>query len=183
MLIEKDNKLKLSSPWIVWYHKLTAFFEKDPEIKILFNEETGVIKLYVENTDKARALQKLLPETMKFNDVTITIDVIPPNIEEKNVLELFEEAFKGNPVLACTKTITNPIGDDINFVVFDRTVVQYSSDNIFDINGRTSTLYQNIADEVFEEVDNVFYSTDSISLNSYPSPTYPRGMRRFVTDF
>ena len=53
--------------------------------------------------------------------------------------------------------MTNPL----HYVVFKNRVVQYWSDNLGDINGNTSTLYENIARDVFGETDNVCFNTDT----------------------
>ena len=48
----------------------------------------------------------------------------------------------------------------ITYVVFVNEVVQYFNDNLYDINGVCSTLYQEIAKEVFKESNSVHFCTD-----------------------
>ena len=63
--------LNLASPWAIFYHEVQALFEKDENIKIIFDEENYVIKLYVTGTDKAVALEKLLPQEKDFGNITL----------------------------------------------------------------------------------------------------------------
>jgi hypothetical protein len=48
------------------------------------------------------------------------------------------------------------------YVVFKNCVVQFFNDNLNDCHGIISTLYQDIAAEIFEDADlhNVYYNTD-----------------------
>ena len=150
---------KLSSPWSEYYNKLVAMFENDPEIKITFDEEAYLIRVYVSNTDKANALDRLLNHEVTFGSVTIKISVLPPKPSD-DILEMYEIAFKGNPALAYVHKVSDQCGTPFQFVVFDDQVVQYFNDNLADIYGRTSTLYENIARDIFDLNDNALYCTD-----------------------
>ena len=46
------------------------------------------------------------------------------------------------------------------YVVFKNRVVQFFNDNLNDIYGNISTLYQEIASDVFKEISGVNYCTD-----------------------
>ena len=50
----------------------------------------------------------------------------------------------------------------VTYVVFKNCVVQFFNDNLNDCHGIVSTLYQDIASEVFGDagVTNVYYNTD-----------------------
>lgn len=54
-------KLKLSPPWVIFYQQIKALFEKDPNIKIVYDEDEQKISLFVDNANKADALTRLLP--------------------------------------------------------------------------------------------------------------------------
>jgi hypothetical protein len=41
-------RTNLSAPWITMYHEIEALFKKDPDIKVVYDEENVVVKLYVE---------------------------------------------------------------------------------------------------------------------------------------
>jgi hypothetical protein len=77
---------------------------------------------------------------------------------------LFETAFSGNPAFAY---VVAPAQDgynyiDFTYVVFKNCVVQFFNDNLNDCHGLISTLYQDIAEEIFEDSDlaGVHYNTD-----------------------
>lgn len=154
------NKLKMASPWVEYYRQIEALFGKDPEITVRFDEETNVIKLLVDNSDKAAALEKLLPAEKTFGNVTVRTVIIPANQEEKSRAALIETAFKGNPVFRFAKTIEGVFSSPISYIVFKHEVVQYPIDNLHDINGNRSTLYETIADEVIGEEEGVCFCTD-----------------------
>ena len=54
-------RLGLSSPWVQYYHQLEAFFKKDSDIKVVYDEENNDIKIYVADPAKADALTQILP--------------------------------------------------------------------------------------------------------------------------
>lgn len=151
--------VKLSSPWQIFYHKVSALFEQDPEVSVILDEEEYTLKLYVDNPVKAEAIGKLLPLTKEFGNVTLKIHVIPKN--DQGVADLFKAAFNGNPAVSYVEHIDTPMTGELNFVVFQNKVVQYYCDNMFDINGFCSTLFQDIAKDVFN-AENVSYCTDVV---------------------
>lgn len=157
--------LDLSSPWIMFYRELEALFKEDPTVRPQYDEaEFGrTIRLYVDDPEKAEALSKLLPSEKTFGNVTVRIIVVPANTEVESLLNLFRKAFKGNPALACIHEASGVF--DFNYVVFQAKVVQFESDNIGDINGLTSTLYQDIAKDVFEDVSGIFFCTEKETTN------------------
>lgn len=53
--------------------------------------------------------------------------------------------------------MTNPM----TFIVFQNKVVQYWNDDLGDINGNCSTLYQTVAKDVFGDVEGIFFCTDT----------------------
>lgn len=154
------KKFKLSSPWVSYYNKLVALFGDDPDIKINYNEDENVVTLYVEGTDKAEAIDALLPEEKVFGNVTLKITVVPANAP-KTKIDIYRKAFEGNPAYSYAVTVAGISSNDFNFVVFKNKVVQYWNDNLGDINGNESTLYQNIANDVFEDKDGIYFCTDT----------------------
>ena len=155
--------VKLSPPWITYYRELEQLFDGDAEVTVKFDEDRKAIKLYVNNTDKADALTKLLKPYQEFGNVIVSIEVYPSNMEEKTPIELMEIAFKGNKSLSKIKSVTDVFGNKINYVAFQAKVAQFYNDNLGDINGNKSMLYQDIAEDVFKEHDGIFFCTDRVT--------------------
>ena len=165
------EKVTLSSPWVLFYREITALFSKDDEVKVFFDEDEAAIKLYVEDSAKATALEKILPREKNFGNVDIKVEVVPANGKLRSALkdeQIYDIAFKGNKAYKYSETydvFLNPI----TYVVFAKEVVQFFSDNLGDLHGLTSTLYQDIAQDVLVG-DGVCYCTD-IESNTYGNIT------------
>lgn len=165
------EKVKLSSPWVTFVHEVEALFKDDLEIKIKYDEESYNLKLFVDNTDKATALSKLLPDKKEFGNVTLIIDVIPADTDNLPIEELFNKAFCGNPVLSFTQSFDSPFGE-VSYAVFQKKVVQFFNDQLDDINGNKSMLYQDIARDVLGD-HGIFYCTDASGSLSKPLGEWP----------
>ena len=157
--------LNISSPWVIFYREVQALFAEDPTVHVVYDEEENHIKLYVDNGDKAEALDLLLPQEKVFGNVTVKLSVIPANnadglFGDFNTNELYNIAFCGNGAYAFSKTIAGVFTNNLTYVVFKRKVVQYYNDSLSDIYGQYSTLYQDIAADVFGEYGDVFFCTD-----------------------
>ena len=150
----KENKVRLDSPWIIYYNKLKAMFEEDPDIRMEFDKADYTIKMWVEDPEKAEALEQLLPAVKEFGSVVVKITVIPANKLGSTKVSLFQKAFKNNPAVA----VNTPFGTH-SFVIFEKKVVQYHNDDMFDFNGVCSTLYQDIAKDVFGEFNDIHFCT------------------------
>ena len=161
------ENMKLSPPWITFVHEVEALFEEDTDVKIKFDENENNLKLYVSALRKADALTKLLPTEKDFGNVKLKISVIPPNTEPTKA-DLFDEAFFGNPAVQGVYAFDSPFGT-VSYVVFRNKVVQFFNDQMDDINGNKSTLFQDIAKEVFGTDHGVFYCTDA-GLKSLEKP-------------
>ena len=118
-----------------------------------------VIKLFVEDNTKADALFRILEKEKNFGNITVSIEIIPANpVSNMSACELFEIAFNGNYALYDVVKQETPLGT-FNYVVFDKEVVQYPDDDISDLYGVKSTLYQDIAKDVFDKNLAVYYCT------------------------
>lgn len=155
-----SNTMGLSAPWVTFYREIDALFGGDPEIKITYYEDDYTICLYVNNEEKAEALSQLLPNEKKFGNVVLKIKVLPANEAVDENIELFQRAFSGNPAVAFIHTATDPTGGKLHFVVFEKKVVQFFNDNLRDIAGNESTLFQEIARDVFGDYVNISFCTD-----------------------
>ena len=151
--------MKLVSPWVNFYREIQALFEQDPEVKVVFEEEVPEIKLYVENGRKADALAQLLPTERTLGNVTVKVTVVPANTK-KAAIDLIQEAFFGNPALSYVWSVESTIGV-FNYAVFQNKVVQYFNDNLSDINGNRSTLYETLAKDVFDDDLGLCYCTEA----------------------
>ena len=155
------SNLKLSAPWVVYYREIEALFGADPEITITIDEENYSVKLYVNNDEKAEAIDKLLPAERTYGTVKVRTAVIPGNPLLEKKTSLFQTAFEGNPVFAFTKTNEGVFTIPLSYVVFKNKVVQFFADNLQDVNGNISTLYETIAKDVFGETDGLCFCTDT----------------------
>lgn len=156
-------RLKLSSPWVTYYHEMCAFFKEDKEVHVLYDEDENLIQLFVDSDTKAQALAKILPTEKIFGNVTLHIEVVPPNGCRATTIEdnvsIYRYAFKGNPAFDTIEIVRGVFAHDVIYILFDRSVVQYWNDNLADYNGVCSTLYQNIARNIFVENEGVYFCT------------------------
>ena len=160
------NNFKLASPWTAYYRKIQALFGEDPDIKIVFDEEEYTLHLLVDNAEKADALMQLLPTEVNFGNVTLKVAVIPANKDvAPSRITLLKTAFQGNPAFSFTWSADGMFSSPIHYVVFANKVVQYYNDDLGDINGNRSTLYQDIAKEIFGESEGVHFCTDTPAVD------------------
>ena len=177
-------RLILSSPWVIYYKEVNVFFEKDPDVKVLYDEESNEIELYVTDPDKARALRELLPVEKTFGEVKLKVTVIPVNgtkfgFKASN-FSTIQAALKNNPIVDRIETVTGLFDYDLHYVLFKKEVVQYFTDNLGDYNGYCSTLYENIAIDIFKDTTGVFFCTSDKYLHTFTDSgicTIPTGER------
>lgn len=167
-------RLKLAPPWAIYYNELKAMFENDPEIGIVYDSDNQKIIMYVDNAEKAEALETILETNLEFGEAAWTLEIVPSNSVEKAEPDVvitcksdiykqkiaFDVAFTDNPALSYIKIVNGLFSNPLCYVVFKHTVVQYFNDSLADINGLCSTLYQEIAKKIFKKMDGVFYCTD-----------------------
>ena len=157
------SKLKIVSPWVDFYKKLEAFFRLDPEIRVNYDNDIPLLKIFVDSKDKYEALSRVMPSKKDFGIVSLKIELIPANVEKLSTIDLFRRAFKGNP--AVTDIISVPseaIGstNDFNYIVCKKEVVQYHNDTLADPHGTCSTLYQELGREIFGDQGGIYFCTD-----------------------
>ena len=156
-------RLNLLPAWTIFYHELEVFFAKDPEVRVVYDNEEPRIKLYVEEKTKAEALRALLPSEKTYGSIVLKIDIIPSNVRERSINSdafLYEIALYNNPILSYIKVVKGIFSNNLTYVVFENKVVQYFNDDLGDVHGLCSTLYQDIAKEIFKEKEGVFFCTD-----------------------
>jgi len=153
------DTLNLASPWITYAQKVNALFDKDPEVLVQYDNDTLELKLYIDNAAKADALSQLLPIEKTFGNVTLKITVIPAN-NELSKISLFRNAFAGNPIFDRVETVPFTQNAPIEYIIFTREVVSFFNDDVGDFYGAESTLYENIARDVFDtSEDGIFFCT------------------------
>lgn len=159
------DKLGLVSPWVDYYRKLEALFSEDPGVKVLLNNKHPEIKILVEDGAKAEALQELLPMNVTYGNVNVAITVVPANgpVLGEGRIDKIQKAFEGNEALAGICSVEGIFANPMNYVVFKPKVVQYFNDDLSDAHGIRSTLYQELAKEVFGEDGGVFFCTDVVA--------------------
>lgn len=155
------ERVKVTPPWVGFFNKLKALFGEDPEITFRYIEDPITARIYVSNPFKAEALKHLLPKSKDFGGKTIYIEVIPANGNKITKASLFKAAFEGNPVFREMIDIEGVFVNPIHYCMFAKDVVQYWDDNFGDPHGNVSTLYQNLAEDIFEDTDGVIFCTDS----------------------
>lgn len=158
-------KLKISSPWVTYYNELRELFKGDDGVRIVYDEENSNINIYVAEQAKATALEHFLPTVKEFGNVSLVINVIPPNetkLFKTTATPTIRDVFNGNPHVDDIVEIEGMFS--ATYVVFHKEVVQYFDDNLGDINGNISTLYQNIANDVFGEHAGIFFCTNTQAL-------------------
>lgn len=168
------TKLKLASPWATCFRQFKAFFQKDPDIRVIFDEDAPAIKIYVEDADKAEALAYLIPTSKQFGNVTLQIAIIPANGNVNgdsytNAVDALMGALKGNKAMVGFQPVESA-GFKAMYILFAREVVSYFNDNLADLNGLTSTLYQDLANEIFQNHNGAFFCTEPGNSMSLGKP-------------
>lgn len=157
-------RVALSSPWEIYYSEVKELFRYDPEVHVLYDDEKKTISLYVDNMAKADALGEILPEEKVLGNVSVYLDIISAN-DAKNLAEdytgtIYERAFRGNPAFSYVHRVTGVFSYNVIYVVFANRVVQFFTDNLADVNGNCSTLYETIAGDVLLRPVGVYFCTD-----------------------
>lgn len=161
-----DIRLKILPPWSIYIKKIEALFDGDPQIACNVDYSEPSITLSCNNGDKVAALMQILAYKYQFGNVylKVIIDGTPSNRKFTSKVELFDTAFKGNPVYAYSLC---PAEEGFQwfastYVVFKNHVVQLFADNLNDCHGIISCLYEDIASEILvgDATEGVFYNTD-----------------------
>ena len=163
---ELQAGLKSYSPWVLYVKKMEALFKNDECVDVLYNEDNGhkpEVKLVVTGETKAKALRKLLPEKVQFGNIDLTVTVVENKLDDVEVsgVQLFTQAFEGNKALDRVMNGTNPMTANMTFAIFHKEVVQYDADNLGNPTGQVSTLYEDLAAELFGGIDGLFFCTNS----------------------
>lgn len=160
------NQVALATPWMTYYREMVALFAGDENVNVVFDSANYEIRLYVNDSLKAQALQEIVPNRVKFGNVTLTVKVYPENGVEGykgdalTAIELMKAAFKDNPKVVTVMDI--PVVDNASFVyvIFKAEVVQFQNDNLSSPYGLQSMLYEEIAKDVLTPPGGAFFCTE-----------------------
>lgn len=157
---EKVERVFLSPPWIEYAREIYILFGMDPEIQITYDPDEVSIKLYINNAEKAAAIEQILPIEKIFGNVTLKITVIPSNTQDA-LVDIYRKAFNGNPIFKEALVDTSPMSAGLTYVMFAREVVQFFNDQLNNPDSMKSALYEDIARDVFENASGVFFNTET----------------------
>lgn len=174
-------KLKLSPPWDIYATEVETLFKFCDGVHVVYDHEEMKLSLYVDDGERADALSRLMPHEKVLGNTTLHISVIPGNTAACSTGAskgtLYRIALQGNKAFSRVKVVKGAfLSNDITFVVFAKEVVQFYTDNLGDLYGLRSTLWQEIAKDVFGETEGVFFCTEpgdsssSMLNNSIASP-------------
>ena len=179
--------LKLISPWRNYYHEIQAFFNGDPYVTVVFDEDNMEIMLFVQASDKAEALTYLLNPEKTFGETTVKVTVVPANelskdfkLRMKSMIEAEEfdrvicTALECNRLFYDVRVIKGLLGFNAIYVLFNKTVVQYYNDNIGDLHGVKSILAEDIARDIFVTHPGIFYCTNVTETEEQDDDSYPQ---------
>lgn len=153
-------KVNLSPPWVTFYRKIQTLLKQDPDVFTLFDQEEMIIKVYTADQQKAEALEHLLVKSAAFGSVTVNVQIIPGNgLPAERTGDIYEAAFSGNGAFYETKEITIPFAGKLRYVVWTWEVAQFYNDNLADVNGNMTMLYEQVARDVLIEEPGVFHCT------------------------
>lgn len=159
------TNLNLSAPWNIYRNKLAAMFEHDNEVDVSDISEVSEgnsseleITVRVETHAKADALIKLLKPTVHFGGVSVHVNVVEANTEETPE-SILKAAFSYNPVINFIDSYVDDTNSHHTFAVFEPGIVQFFADDLSDYYGNFNALYEDVARELFVEMDGTGYST------------------------
>lgn len=161
-------RLHLASPWVLYYQKVKALFGEDPDIHIVLDDEEMELKIYVEGEDRAEALEKIFSNEQSWGDISLKTVVVPANTTRVGLFypkltsweNIFKTAFYYNPHFSHCVYVDGILSNGLTYVIFRNEVIQYYSDDLGDVNGITSILAEDLARQLFKDIDGVFYCTN-----------------------
>lgn len=150
--------MRLAPPWVTYYRMLEKIFEHDDEVNVVFDEDAPRVKVFIANQAKYEAWMHLLPTTVEFGNVKLSVELVPPN-GVVDYSEIIAQAFDGNPILADIIHDTSVTAIREWYVMFEPEVAQFPNDDVSNPYGITSRLYADIANEVITVDPRVSFTT------------------------
>lgn len=181
-----EVRLRISSPWVTYVNKLKVLFGQDPNITIEYDNVAPSVTLRVSSATKYDVLNLVLPNTKTFGNITLKINVVPANgvnthygadVTKLTNKQKVDILFDGNPAFAFSHEVTGALSNTLVYVAFKNKVVQFFNDNLSDVHGNISTLYQDIAEDLIGEetsgLFNVCFCTDVEENIGKPTGQWP----------
>ena len=157
------ENLKKSPPWETFFNELKSLFDGDPDVKVVkkYEEDEKIIELLVTGEAKASALMEILPGAVSFGVVGVDI-VVKPSNDGSTKRHLLMNAFNGNANVEFIDSATLPGGGEVNYVVMSDQIVQFFDDNLASCYGAKTMLLEDVARDVFREIDGVYFCTEKL---------------------
>ncbi len=168
--IDAGMNTRLTPPWYIYQKQVKALFEHDPQIIVgeIYQQENGkdyAFDIEVRSHEKFLALDRMLIRFRLFGNVALTINLFDEeNADGGAPIDICRALFDGNPIVESIEDIVDLAGTHHGFVVFAPKVVQYYADDLRDINGNETTLAQEIAREMFKDMDGVNFCTGQVAV-------------------
>lgn len=126
----------------------------EDEIKIVLTNtdlDNPVIKYYVNSKSRRAALGKYLPSSVAFGNITLINEVVEADGRISDEKSTFTDIFSNWESVSYIEKMSgwSPV---LCWIVFKPTVVQYDNDNIQSPNGISTTLYEDLAREIFGKI-------------------------------
>ena len=83
--------VKLSPPWDTYVHYIESLFKGDPEVHLNYDEPNRLLKILVDEQEKYEAIDKIMPTSVAFGNVTLNIEVVPADEEDNVEIEEADE--------------------------------------------------------------------------------------------
>ena len=141
--------LKLGTPWTIYANRVKALFEYDKDVRVEYDYETRKLVVHVDGSDKAESIKRLLPSSMTYGNVVLSIAIVPSDLlgtEE----DLFRKAFEGNPALESVVESCGPAGD-VSYALFAPAITQIHEDDLSEFDGMKTITYAELAKSVLKE--------------------------------
>ena len=141
--------VKLGNPWAIYANRVKALFEYDKGVRVEYDDESHNLTIYVDGSDKAESIKRLLPSSISPFIHTGTITVVHSNLlgtEE----DLFRKAFEGNPALESVVGNLGPAGD-VSYALFAPAITQLYEDDTSEFDGMKTITYAELAKSVLKE--------------------------------
>lgn len=158
------DEFALAAPWITYVREMMAFFQRDPDVVVDYDEEANVIDVIVDGLDKAVAAYGALAPSRTFGSVTVRCRVRCADGTDIRHL-LLSRLLAGNAQLARIEHVdsTQSPMDGRTYVLFKPDVVQFFNDDLSDYHKVRTTLMQEIARDVVD-VDGVSWCTELLGV-------------------
>lgn len=155
-------KVNMSSPRVLFVAKLKKFFEEETDIHINYDPiaNPSTVDIRVDDPIKYDTLSKLLDDKIDFGNVSLNINVIPANFDKVDRVALFKTLLQNMSIVEAVDEVTIE-GSSNSFIYasFRNQVVKYWSDNLGNPHGNSFTLYETLANEIFQNHDGILFTT------------------------